>query len=70
MILTSRWEGRTHESRSGQAGSGTMDSGAAGSSITGSGAAGSLDGTTLAPATPIFQGLASNPVPAGSAAIE
>ena len=36
----------------------------------GSGAAGSSDGTTHPPATPIAQGSASNPIPAGSAAVE
>ena len=32
--------------------------------------AGSLDGAPLVPATPIFQGSASNPIPAGSSAAE
>ena len=52
-IQTSHWEGRTAKGRSEQ-----VDSSAAGSS----------DGTTHPPATSIPQGLASNPIPAGSAA--
>ena len=53
---------------SGTAGSGAMGSGASGSGTVCSSTAGSSDGTTHLPATSISQGLASNPVPAGSAA--
>ena len=53
MIQTSHWEGHTAKGHSEWAGSG---------------AAGSSDGTTHLPATPISQGPASNPIPAGSAA--
>ena len=63
MVPISCWEGHTNESHSGQAGSGAV-----GSSITGSNAAGSSDGAPLVPATPIFQGSAGNPIPAGGSA--
>ena len=65
MVPPSCWEGRTIESLSGQAGSG-----AAGSSIAGSSITGSSDGTPFAPATPVFQGSASHPIPAGGSATE
>ena len=53
MIQTSHWEGHTAKGRFERAGSST---------------AGSSDGTTHPPATPISQGPASNPIPAGSTA--
>ena len=65
MVPTSHWEGHPIESHSGQAGSGTAGSGIAGSST-----AGSSDGAPLVPATPIFQGSAGNPIPAGGSAAE
>ena len=42
----------------------------AGSRVAGSGAEGSSDGAPLVPTTPIFQGSAGNPIPAGSSATE
>ena len=82
MIPASRGEGLTTESCYKPAGSGAADSrvtdssvadssvmgsSTAGSSIAGSGTEGSSDGAPLVPTTPIFQELASNPIPAGGA---
>ena len=69
-VPTSRWEGCPIESHSGQAGSGAVGSSITGSIVAGSGTAGCSDGAPLAPATPIFQGSAGNPIPAGGSAAE
>ena len=66
----SHWEGHTIESHSGQAGSGAVGSSIAGSSIAGSSIAGSSDGAHFVPSTPIFQGSAGHPIPAGGSAAE
>ena len=67
MIPASCGEGLLTESCYRQAGLGAEGYGAAGFNSAGPNVAGSSDGTTLVPATPILQELASNPIPAGSA---
>ena len=73
MIPASCGEGLPTESCYRPAGLGAADSSVTGSSVAGSsiadsGAEGSSDGTPLVPTTPIFQGSARNPIPAGGSA--